>query len=70
MPTRKTESSQMSKTEIRTKPKEESNGSSQNWAIEQLGDWSYGLSFFFSISQRNSPMMNSTDLTKVNEWSG
>jgi len=40
--------------------------------IEQLKKLGIGVMDFlvlFSISQRNSPIMNSTDLT-VNEWSG
>lgn len=41
--------------------------------IEQLNNLRTRVMDFlvlFSISQRNSPIMNSTDLTKVNEWSG
>lgn len=62
----------MSKTKIRTKPEGKKKVLVLH-KIEQLNNLRIGVTDFlvlFSISQRNSPIMNSTDLTKVNEWSG
>lgn len=68
-----TETSQMSKTKIRTKPEGKKKKVLVLHKIEQLNNLRIGVTDFlvlFSVSQRNSPIMNSTDLTKVNEWSG
>lgn len=62
----------MSKTKIRTKPEEKKKVLVLH-KIEQLNNLRIGVMDFlvlFSVSQRDSPIMNSTDLTKVNEWNG